>query len=376
MGKSRDLRAITEHFAPAAFDPAQWMPALDRLTDAVGATGVVLIPFNVEDRPLGSVATEGAGEVVHRWAKEGWYAHDLRARTIPKLLSTGIAVDQDTITEEEMRRSPYYNELIGPCGLQWWAGVAFSAGDAKWCMSIQRSAAQGPFTPAEQGQLAVLRGPLTTVATIARELGFAQAHGMADAFDTTGTAAFLIDRQGRVIRANRAAEAMLGEGLNIRARRLRADDCDTSNSIDRLIHQAVASFGNGSSVTPPLAVLRSGRRPLVAYALPLAGVIRDLLSPARAMVVVRDLDARPRPSETLLRSCFDLAAAEARLAARLASGDALDHVADEIGIALETARNQLKAIFAKTDTHRQAELVAVLARLPTHFRRPPWPQKA
>jgi DNA-binding CsgD family transcriptional regulator len=104
------------------------------------------------------------------------------------------------------------------------------------------------------------------------------------------------------------------------------------------------------------------RRPLVVYALPLRGMIRDLFGPARAIVVVRDLDERPLPPTFHLTSVFGLTAAESKLAARLGAGEALDAVADELGIARETARNQLKAIFLKTGVHRQAELAALLSR--------------
>ncbi|WP_292186755.1 hypothetical protein [Mesorhizobium sp.] len=38
-------------------------------------------------------------------------------------------------------------------------------------------------------------------------------------------------------------------------------------------------------------------------------------------------------------------------------------VADELGVTYETAKNQLKAVFAKTETHRQPELVALLTRM-------------
>jgi DNA-binding CsgD family transcriptional regulator len=57
--------------------------------------------------------------------------------------------------------------------------------------------------------------------------------------------------------------------------------------------------------------------------------------------------------------------AEARIASRLMSEQSLETVARELGIAYETARNQLKAVFAKTRTSRQCKLVAVLARLMT-----------
>lgn len=57
---------------------------------------------------------------------------------------------------------------------------------------------------------------------------------------------------------------------------------------------------------------------------------------------------------------WDLTAAEARLAAQLATSPSLKAAAREIGIAVSTARSQLNAVFAKTGAGRQAELVAML----------------
>lgn len=50
-------------------------------------------------------------------------------------------------------------------------------------------------------------------------------------------------------------------------------------------------------------------------------------------------------------------------AARVAAGDSLVACAAELKLSYETARNRLKANFAKTNVHRQAELVALFARL-------------
>lgn len=71
----------------------------------------------------------------------------------------------------------------------------------------------------------------------------------------------------------------------------------------------------------------------------------------------------PMPSEESLRRLFDLTPAEARLAQRLACGDSVEEVAQILHIKMTTARTQLAAIFAKTDTRRQAKLVAILSRL-------------
>ena len=58
-----------------------------------------------------------------------------------------------------------------------------------------------------------------------------------------------------------------------------------------------------------------------------------------------------------------LTTAEARLAQRLARGDSVEEVAQQLSIKMTTARTQLAAIFAKTDTRRQAKLVAILSRV-------------
>jgi DNA-binding CsgD family transcriptional regulator len=64
-----------------------------------------------------------------------------------------------------------------------------------------------------------------------------------------------------------------------------------------------------------------------------------------------------------IASVFALTPAEARLAAAVADGRSLESIAESSGVSLTTARNQLKSVLSKTDTHRQSELVALLARL-------------
>lgn len=87
----------------------------------------------------------------------------------------------------------------------------------------------------------------------------------------------------------------------------------------------------------------------------------NAVADCQAAVILVDPNSRNYPAESSLRAAFQLTSAEARLAARLATGDSLETIAGQLGIAKETARNQLKSIFAKIGIHRRAELVAVLA---------------
>lgn len=56
-----------------------------------------------------------------------------------------------------------------------------------------------------------------------------------------------------------------------------------------------------------------------------------------------------------------LTPAESRIAHGIARGEPLSAIAKANGISIGTARTQLKSVFVKTGTHRQAQLVALLA---------------
>jgi DNA-binding CsgD family transcriptional regulator len=78
--------------------------------------------------------------------------------------------------------------------------------------------------------------------------------------------------------------------------------------------------------------------------------------------MIVDPDEHREPVEPILRQAFGLTPAEARLAVGLAAGRDLTEIAHAFGVEVGTARTQLKSIFAKTGSHRQGELVALLRR--------------
>jgi DNA-binding CsgD family transcriptional regulator len=123
----------------------------------------------------------------------------------------------------------------------------------------------------------------------------------------------------------------------------------------RLLERINDRFENDVS---PVLVARDGGRQLIAFKLRKSDTEHD-----RTAVALADLNDIPVPGEHVLQRVFDLTNAEVRLAQGVARGDSLEEVAAGLGIKISTARTQLSSIFAKTQTRRQAKLVALLGRL-------------
>jgi DNA-binding CsgD family transcriptional regulator len=109
-----------------------------------------------------------------------------------------------------------------------------------------------------------------------------------------------------------------------------------------------------------ILVERECEPPLIMNAVPVPVLSEG--GPHTVLILI-DLATHPKPNRAALERIYKLTPAEVKLAVLLASGDNMAEAAQKLGIGVTTARTQLKAIFDKTHTHRQAELVILIARL-------------
>ena len=92
----------------------------------------------------------------------------------------------------------------------------------------------------------------------------------------------------------------------------------------------------------------------------------DAGAPAAAVtVLVTDGEQAGAPSADALRCYYGLTPAEAELTSLLVEGLPLERAAARRGVSRNTARGQLKRIFSKTRTNRQAELVGLVLNGPS-----------
>jgi DNA-binding CsgD family transcriptional regulator len=91
-------------------------------------------------------------------------------------------------------------------------------------------------------------------------------------------------------------------------------------------------------------------------------VAADPNAPITALILL-DLHDYPQPAEVLLGQVFGLTRAECKVARFLGAGVSLTEISKSLNIGLGTVRTHLKAIFSKTATRRQGELIALLSHL-------------
>jgi DNA-binding CsgD family transcriptional regulator len=346
----------TARLGDVVLDPASWVSVMDDICAGAGARGAALLQG---DRRTPDVPrTPDVREAFDFYFKEGWHQRDLRARGLPLLLQgRKVVTDEDFITPEEMQQSPFYNECVDAVGLKGFAGVGFFAGSKLWVLAIQRATDEGLFARAELEALAGIADKLTAAASLSVIVGQRVLSATTDALDLIHQPALVLDRLGYVIRTNQAAEDVFDDDIRIRDRRLYVQDKLAAPVLEQMTASA------DLPLVEPVTIRRRQKKPVIARVHPIPPAAQSPFLGARAILILTSLAPKPPLSTSLLTGTFGLSPAEAKLAAILSGGNDLRTAAQELGVARDTARNQLKAIFSKTGAHRQSELVELLAKL-------------
>jgi DNA-binding CsgD family transcriptional regulator len=173
--------------------------------------------------------------------------------------------------------------------------------------------------------------------------------------------AVAVDCAGLVVAFNSAMSGILGANICMHNNRLRISNVDARARLEGLI-QAMAARACPPD-TEPIVLKCDDGSPVIVHVMPIPEGAQALFLGASVVLLFARLGPGPHPAPALLSKIFGLTPAESRLASALTDGGTLLEAAKGLNISWETARTQLKAVFLKTDTHRQSELVALLSRL-------------
>ena len=219
----------------------------------------------------------------------------------------------------------------------------------------------GNVRATEEHILASFTQRLIEIASVAGARG--SATSPTAALNAMGLPAIALDRYGSVVDANAAAEVIFDDNIRIKNRRLFVRDADSRTLLKEAIDQLARPPIPNALAGEPVVVPRMDKLPVIVRIWPFEGPSHPPAQEVRALLTLNALGPRPGPPAAILAKAFRLTPSEAKLACIIASGAPPNIAARELKISRETARNQLKSVFAKTDTHRQSELVALLLQV-------------
>lgn len=361
--RENQLDALVGRVYEAALDPSLWRTVLHEISEALGADsaalfGIPLIPH---------VYYSPGADAAFSWlALEGAQVHNPRPERAMRLGSTGRALTESHLFNEwELKNIPF-NAALSKLGFHWEAGGVFAEVDgAPIFFTTQRPSGEEGFGKPELEAMEALFPHLERAAQISSRLWAAKTEGMFDAFERMACGTVLLDVGGKILRMNRRAEELIAGVLSVAEGRLKALHGPSDLNFQEFVGRLITNTDRlKRSASPLSAVLpRPHGRPLAVHGMPIVGQADGLFQRAKAILVIVDPDVNRDAQQTILAQAFNLTAAEIRVALALGRGLDLKDVAEAHSVSLNTVRVQVKSLLAKTDTHRQAELVALISRL-------------
>lgn len=198
------------------------------------------------------------------------------------------------------------------------------------------------------------------------ELATAEVATFVDTLDGLAAGMYLVDAAGRLIHANAAGHALLGESdiLRLAGERLAA----SNTQIDRTFREIFAAAGQGDAAlgVKGIAVPLTGKdgERYVAHALPLTSGARrraGVVYTAAVALFVRRANLGMSSMPEALGSAFKLTPTELRVLLAIVEVGGIPEVALAFGVAETTVRTHVSRLFEKTGTSRQADLVKLVA---------------
>ena len=369
MAVDERVLRVVQVLYDAALDESLWPSALQGLTKLTGSQAASFwVLDNFEHIRLPSFTSINFDPVAIREYLDELARLDPTVQYLAAHPQAAIVHDGLFITEREKDQHPYYDWHDRAVGTRFrMVAQIRPAPGIQSGIALHRMPKYGRYEPADLEQFTFLYGHLKRALEVAFRLGSLGAAQQATAavLDRNPAAIVLLDEAKRVVHANRGAEALRsnGDGIRFSADGMHLARKQDDDALQRLIARALA--GIAAPEDGPGGVMRaprpSGKRAYSILVAPIAGRYPALavLRPAVCLIVADPEVQKPLPAEHL-RAVFGLTGAEAKLAVLLASGEELRSAAARLEITYGTARARLAAIFQKTDTRRQGELIRLL----------------
>lgn len=369
-----DIDQISDWIALAyegVIDQERWIELLGLVTPAIGAHVAQLDVSHPRQTGGSVVLTAGIPpSTISAW--EDRHALNPWVRGAMRLAPGQVACGSDLIEPSAIRRTEYFVDIMAPLDLEESIGtVLYRSEEVQAHLSICGS----NFFDAEQQRIfSLVASHLRNSVALHRQMKVweLKAAGFQDTLDRLPFGVGMLDRTGRLVHANRFLAQLIreGDGLKVDRQILQCTNSRDNRKFAQRIGAALAtsagqSFQGGGLV----AVSRPEPRPPIQLLVgPLSQGRTDLLFIGEShpipsiFIIATDPEYNPGVDRHALRDLFNLTKSESELVDSLIRGESVSDYANQVGIGIGTARWRMKRVLEKTNTHRQGELIAFMAK--------------
>jgi len=352
----------------AALDEHKWLTFLEAFTHAVGGCSAMLRSADLQAGKAGFVASVGYDPAwqtayCNHFVKLDCYNHVMNQYAPGKIILSDQHMDQT-----ELRKSEYYNDYLRPQDKVHAFGVfLIKEGSRSLVFAAQRDKRAGAFGEEQARLMGILAPHVTRAVQVHRRIGSltVEKEWALGALDQLRMGVILTNRSGTPLFVNRAAEQMLApsHGIGVYLNRLVLNSPPETARLYQLITDA-AEGAPGTTRGGDMRIALSNGEFLHGMVMPIPLELSARLDAALASGCVAVFLSKPGGLQLppkRLAALYGLSPAEARLAVKLAAFRNVEQAADELCIAVSTARAQLRSVFAKTGAQSQSELLMLLA---------------
>jgi DNA-binding CsgD family transcriptional regulator len=375
-GKVPDIESHIDRIYRAAVAPEAWPEFLEPLREELRGGTIHVMLRHPRDGARGVDAALGVEEEFAN-AFHTYYYKTTPWRPYTAVEREGaVRALGSYLPEVELVKTEFYNDWLRPQGLlDGFVAILRkdTSGGLVSSFGSFREKGQGPFENQDLDWIRPLVPHLQRALVIHSRVQGAEirAGAAAEAMDRISGGVILFDERGDAILTNRAADRILamGDGLVLERDGPSASTSKQTGELRRLLRDA-ATTGAGEG-TDPGGVMwlarPSGHLPLEVVVTPISRESPLLCDRVTAAILITDPDAAAERPPERLRRIYTLTVTEAEVASRLARGMRLSEICEDLGVSLHTVRGHLKQLFAKTRTHRQADLIRVILTGPARL---------
>ena len=346
-------------FQQAAINPAGWLPALQDLADATGSARGQLIGVGAMSAIPFNWANGFSESATIEFARMGGASPSINYRIAANRDASPFSI----VHEPDYRRAigrlsndtyvDYCRDAEIPHGCQ----TALIAEDrALVGLAVLRTERDGLTTQAQRDEFARAAQGAKAAVLLQRAIEHQGIELVKNTLEAVAANCFLIDGFGHIGAMTPGAEQAVAAGQHVRI--VDRSLSGTTPAIIRRIGQALHTVLTDR--TPARVLLGEGRR-LDMFALAHRDWVMSFCP--KAIAILRDTRAEIAVEVDSFTQEFGLSPAEAQVAGLLIAGMERDAIATRRGVAPETLKSQIKAIYQKTGCGREAELIALAAGL-------------